>query len=248
MADTYTPNLSIKHLQPQQEQPDVPVNTALDALDGAITALLPITITTADVTLTAAQASASFFIRVTGAFTADHQLIVPVRAHPYAVSHEGTGGFVLTVKTPSGTGVPIEEGQVAFIFDDGTNVVPIAGAVGATGQPYDHGFRVDGMPGAAQVLYEFTAVRDFRLPAGLLGSAGKIAGVTATGTATFPVKKNGVLVGTIIYSPTASRPTFTLVSTTDFLASMADILSIEAPSPQDATLADVQVSLKGTRF
>jgi hypothetical protein len=243
-----TPNLGIIHLVPQQFQPDLVVNGALDVIDGAITGLLLVPITSADVTLSAAQAAGSFFIRVSGAFTANRNLIVPAAAHLWAVSHEGSGSHTLKVKTASGTGADIQEGTMGFVYCDGTNVIAVTTGLSSGGQPYDHAFRKVGQPGDGEILYEFVAVRDFRLPAGLSGSAGKVAGVTATSTATFPVKKNGVQVGSIIYPNTTSAPTFTMASTTDFLASVPDILSIEAPTPQDTTLSDIAVTLKGTRF
>ena len=49
-----TPNLAITHLEPNQGEPEVPVNAALDTLDRSENDDLPITIT-GDRTLTAAE-------------------------------------------------------------------------------------------------------------------------------------------------------------------------------------------------
>jgi hypothetical protein len=59
-----TPNLDIEHLQPNSDQPEVVVNTALDAIDAKITGTVPITIGATNIaTLTQdEQAAGSIFV------------------------------------------------------------------------------------------------------------------------------------------------------------------------------------------
>ena len=83
---------------------------------------LSITMTSADVTLTDAQAS-NPIIRVSGVLTANVNLIIPVSAKRiYGVRNDTTGAFTLTVKTPAGTGVTIAQSKRNLVYSDGTNM------------------------------------------------------------------------------------------------------------------------------
>lgn len=61
--------------------------------------------------------------KLTGALTADAALRVPAFEKVYIVENATTGAFTLTVKTVSGTGVIVPQGQRALLLCDGTNVV-----------------------------------------------------------------------------------------------------------------------------
>jgi hypothetical protein len=82
-----------------------------------------VTVTTADVTLSAAQARARRIV-VTGAMTAARNLVVPNDGE-WIIDCQATGGFALTVKTAGGSGVAIANAKRALVFADGTNVVRI---------------------------------------------------------------------------------------------------------------------------
>lgn len=71
-------------------------------------------------TLTPAQYGANVLL-VSGALTSAAILTVPVNGE-WTVYNGTTGAFTLTVKTPSGTGVPITQGQRNQIYSDSTNV------------------------------------------------------------------------------------------------------------------------------
>ena len=68
--------------------------------------------------------------KLTGALTADAALRVPAFEKVYIVENATTGAFTVTVKTVSGTGVIVPQGQRAVLLCDGTNVV------GTVMQPY----------------------------------------------------------------------------------------------------------------
>lgn len=80
-----------------------------------------ITVTTADVTLSAAQARAHY-LKATGTLTGNRNLIVPDRGD-YYISNGCSGAYTLTVKTTAGTGVVVKQGARAHVYADGTNVV-----------------------------------------------------------------------------------------------------------------------------
>jgi hypothetical protein len=87
----------------------------------AFEGLQPVTVTTANVTLTQIQ-SAYPVIVVTGAKTAARSLIFPNQVGEWIVQNNTTGAFTLTAKTAAGTGVTITQGQSAYIYGDGTNI------------------------------------------------------------------------------------------------------------------------------
>jgi hypothetical protein len=63
-----TPNLDIEHLQPNSDQPEVVVNTALDAIDAKITGTVPISIGATNVaTLTQDEQAAGIIFVLTNA-------------------------------------------------------------------------------------------------------------------------------------------------------------------------------------
>jgi hypothetical protein len=80
-----------------------------------------ISITSADVTLTAAQARARHII-LSGALTGDRNLIVPDSGE-WIVYNNTSGAFTVTVKTSAGAGDTVDQGSNRGFFADGTNVV-----------------------------------------------------------------------------------------------------------------------------
>lgn len=92
-----------------------------------------ITVTTADVTLTAAQARAEY-ISASGTLTGNRNVIVPNRGE-WEIYNGCAGAFTLTVKTSGGSGIVIAAGDRALLRADGTNVVLIATSSGAYSLP-----------------------------------------------------------------------------------------------------------------
>ncbi|HWP59516.1 MAG TPA: hypothetical protein VNL14_16610 [Candidatus Acidoferrales bacterium] len=121
-----SPNLSITHLVGNQNNPHVTANEAIDKLDKALCDSENIPISTADVTLTSAQALENMHIKTSGTLTANRNLIVPTNKKLYLVEHGSGGGFNITVKTAAGTGVTLTPGQVKLVYCDGTNVIGLS--------------------------------------------------------------------------------------------------------------------------
>jgi len=80
-----------------------------------------ITMTNANVTLTALQAARSIII-ITGALTANLNLILPGYAKQWLIINNCTGAFVVTVKTASGSGVSTAPGSTQLVYGDLTNI------------------------------------------------------------------------------------------------------------------------------
>jgi len=132
----------------------------IEATEKAFSALLSKSITTADVTLTTAEAMEQGVIRLSGTPTAARNLIVPAKAKVYFIDNDTAGAFAVTVKTPSGTGVALPSGTNGALFCDGVNVVSIASGTGGGG-------------GASA----FTGLSD--VPASYSGQANKVVKVKA---------------------------------------------------------------------
>lgn len=122
-----TTNLQITDISESQAQKATTNNTANQEIENAVSAQTPLTVTTANITLTDAQHNGTLYFKCTGAMTAARDVICKNRKHLFIVEHACTGGFALTFKTAAGTGVALNNGDKKFVYCDGTNVVgPIA--------------------------------------------------------------------------------------------------------------------------
>lgn len=143
-----TPNLLITEILANQNQKEVTANNAFLELEGALTDLVIIATANADVTLTTGeggQALDHMCFQFTGAMTGAHNVIVPVNKKLYVVCNATTGGFALTVKTPSGTGIAVPPNSALYqiLYCDGTNVVSISAFAGGTVSLANGGTGVD---------------------------------------------------------------------------------------------------------
>lgn len=114
----------------------------------------------------------------------------------------------------------------------------------------DREFFANGKPTASQRVYAHTFTRNCRLFSDFSGSQGR-AGTAAAANAVFNVYKNATLVGTLTVA--AAGTTFIFSTDTGSGSSTVtfapgDTLTVRAPSSQDATLADISVTLKGVYF
>ena len=264
----YTANLLIEQIEDNKNQKEVTANAAFVLLDGAIAETLAVDITgqSSPLTLTASAARACARLRATGSnATVPFVLVVPAGKHVWIV--DNAASVAVTVKTAGGTGPTLAAGKVSLVYGDGTNVVTmIAGGAGdllaannlsdlanaATARSnlgvaapvYDVSVFLPGQPADGALLARVLAARAFTLPAGASGSAA-YAGTAATGSATVTIQKNGAGVGTIDWSAAGQTGAFTVGSPVSFSA--GDKLELVAPSPQDGTLADLSITLAGTR-
>ena len=104
------------------------VNAGLtELIEDAIAGSAAIAMADANVTLTATNEAAdqarNMFLNLTGAHTAQRDVIVPAVSKLYFVNNGTTGGFGVQVKTSGGSGVVVPNGQRAALYCDGTNVL-----------------------------------------------------------------------------------------------------------------------------
>jgi hypothetical protein len=75
----------------------------------------------ANVALTQAQWGADIII-LTGALTGNIDVLVPAQSDQWIVANRTSGNFLVTLKTPAGTGVSAPQGQNIQAFCDSVNV------------------------------------------------------------------------------------------------------------------------------
>lgn len=123
-------------------------------------------------------------------------------------------------------------------------VNPAGTALEFATKPYIVGMTYNGKPSASLVLIRHPVTEAVTFPASMTGSYG-VAGTAATAQTDFDLQKNGVSFGTLRFAAAGTSATFIAASSTSFAA--GDILTVVAPASQDATLAGLGFSLKGTR-
>lgn len=80
-------------------------------------------VTTADVTLTRAQAACRR-LTTTGTLTGNRNVILPNDGE-WIVNNTNAGAFTTTFKTSAGSGIVVAQGTTAVLYADGTNVVRV---------------------------------------------------------------------------------------------------------------------------
>lgn len=138
MASTYSSSLRLE-LMATGDQSGTwgdTTNTNLGTLlEQAITGYLSVAQgDTANLTLTTVNGGSdqarNAIVNVTGALTANRNVVVQTANKLYLIKNATTGGFILTVKTASGTGVEIAPNTSRWVYSDGTNVVDGTPGVG----------------------------------------------------------------------------------------------------------------------
>lgn len=130
MSSTYSPLLGIE-LMATGDQSGTwgdTTNTNLGTLlEQAVAGVLSVAEGDATLTLTATQGASNqarnAVVELTGAMTANRNVIVPTSAKLYVISNATTGGYSVVVKTVAGTGITVLNSQKRFVYCDGTNVV-----------------------------------------------------------------------------------------------------------------------------
>jgi hypothetical protein len=100
-----------------------------------------------------------------------------------------------------------------------------------------------GLPTAGMLGMHVASIA-FTLPPSLPNAQCK-AETAANATAVFTLKKNAGSIGTITFSAGGVIGNFSFTATQSF--AVGDKLKIECPDPQDSALADISVTLKGSR-
>lgn len=131
-------------------------------------------------------------------------------------------------------------------WSTGTPLVGPEGNPGPSGagDAYDISFWDPGRAAAGEVVFKIIVSRTVTFPAGLTNSQA-IASTPATAAAVWSIRRNGAEFGTMSFAPGETAATFAAAA--DTLVGAGDLITIVAPDPRDATLADITGVLAGTR-
>lgn len=245
-----SPVLGIEQVAENQHSKHIVINDAFNALEAASNAPIAVDMTSANVTMTEAVFVSGLVFNATG-HTVSRTLTLPATVNGVAskrtiiVTNGGTAD--LLVKAGSGSTITVSAGSKVLITVVSTVVTVLfqSGGSTVTGDEVIMGIFVPGQPGAGAEILRHAIVRNVQFPGNFSASRGSCR-VNPTASATFGVSKNGGSVGTIVIN-TSGNYSFTTTSgaVIDFAA--GDILSINAPNPQDGTLEDIGITLKGTK-
>ena len=121
-----SPNLAVPHVAAAQNQKEVTINDAIDALDNAINRALSLEMADADLTLTSDQENRNGLINFTGTLTVERIVTLPANHRRLAIRNATTGGQQIRVKYPgSGAEVVIAAGESALVQGDGSDLYAI---------------------------------------------------------------------------------------------------------------------------
>lgn len=97
-------------------------NSNFEFLEDTVSEVSSVSVTTADVTLSAAE-NRSLYLSLSGTLTGDRAVIVAARKGFWMVYNGCTGAYTLTVKTSAGTGIVVQQGETVILYCNGTNVI-----------------------------------------------------------------------------------------------------------------------------
>jgi hypothetical protein len=237
-------NLDLPQIAGNQNQKEVTANDQAGDLDAALTEVLAVDMSGGNVTLTATQFRRNMCFAVFGQTASRDLTIAAVKRGIFIV--ENTDATYPVVVKKGSTSITVDPLDAAIFKTDGTT--NDLATVGQSRQPdgtipYDLLMQKLGVPANAELIVRAVFDRSVTFPIGLTGSQGN-AGVASTGNVSFDIQKNGVSKGSVVFNASATA-TFTFTNLTTFAA--GDILTLIAPGTADATLADISITLKGTR-
>jgi len=112
--------------------------------------------------------------------------------------------------------------------------------------PYDIGLFLPGAPDADDIVVRWVAPRSVTLPINLTGSYA-VAANPAAASAVFTIYQNSTSIGTITFGTGSPGDVGVFVFAAPITFAAGDVLAIRSPVTQDSTLADIAITLKGTR-
>ena len=229
-------NLSVPDLAAAQNQKEVTINAQKNQLSGAIADFISVDLSAGDHTLTTAEFTFAMGFASTGNTVARTMNVPAIKRALFYVQNGGSFNLSVTRGT---TTLTVPPGGVGFFQTDGTANGLISASPVALGGEIDVGFVFSGLPSNGQIV-NYPINQSMKLVTALPGS-NFVIGTNPTSTAVFTLKKNSTTTGTLSVS-TGGAVTVSFTGDVSFAAT--DKFVVIAPSPQDATLADVGLNFK----
>jgi hypothetical protein len=130
MPSSYTP--SLRFVEPVTGElvgtwGDTMVQGFISLADAAIAGTAAVAMSDANYTLTVADGltdeSRKMFVVLTGALTAQRNVVCPSVSKLYFVANTTSGGQSIVFKTNAGTGITVPNGEAMVLYCNGTNVI-----------------------------------------------------------------------------------------------------------------------------
>ena len=133
-----SPNLAVTHVAAAQNQKEVTINDAVDALDNAMNRALVVAMSDADQALTATEANRNGLVILTGTLTATRVLTLPANHRRLAIRNATGGGLDVRAKyAGAGAEVIVAFGGTVLVQGDGTDLYGVAGGAGGGASALD---------------------------------------------------------------------------------------------------------------
>jgi hypothetical protein len=237
-----SPNLAIAHVAASQNQKEVTINDAIDALDRAMTDTLALDLSAGPLTVSATQLRAAMVLLPAGALAAPATILVPQIRRVFAL-----------LNTDSTFAITIERGAAAIAVQPGENALLICDGspdglfrVGPGAPAYDFGMVAGSAPGAGEVLGKVVIPRPLLIPADLAGSA---VHVDTAPDADFAIAmtRNAVAVASITVHAAASASLATSANAPVAIAA-GDVIRFVAPATPDPSISGVSLTIAARRL
>ena len=199
-------------------------------------------------------------IKMTGTLTGNKNVQVPAVEKVYIFINGTGGGFAITVKTPSGSGIAIPNGKAALLLCDGVNVVEaltnitsnatMGGTLGVTGATSLAATTVSTTLGVTGNVTVNTDKLVVTASSGDTTSAGTVKGVNFTGSPTVVVNSSGAIngatmkthIGKRIISTATVATTYTLPDAASTGVAAGSTWVIVNADPNDAVDITIQAA------
>jgi hypothetical protein len=237
-----SPNLAIAHVAASQNQKEVTINDAIDALDRAMTETLALDLSTSPLTIGAAQLRPAMVLHPAGALTGPTSILVPQIRRVFALLNTDSA-FAVTVERGA-SAIAVEPGESALLICDGTPNGLFR--VGPGAPVYDFGMVAGTAPGAGEVLGKVVIPRPLLIPADLAGSAVHVD-TAPDGDFVIAMTRNGVSVASITVHTDASVTLATSANAPVHIAA-GDVIRFLAPADPDASIAGISLTIAARRL
>jgi hypothetical protein len=237
-----SPNLAIAHVAASQNQKEVTINDAIDALDRAMTDTLALDLSAGSLSLAAAQLRAAMVLHPMGALTGPASLLVPQIRRVFALLNNDAA-FAVTVERGA-SAIAVQPGENAVLICDGTPNGLFR--VGPGAPVYDFGMVAGTAPGAGEVLGKVVIPRPLLIPADLAGSAVHVDTAPDDDFA-IVMTRNAVAVASITVHVDASATLATSGNAPVTIAA-GDVVRFVAPASPDASIAGISLTIAARRL
>lgn len=238
-----TPVLNITHISVGQSQKETTANDAFDDLSLSVAGLLRIQFSanddyTLDVTASVEQQRYNLlqFHDSALVLTANRTIFVPSATNRWLIENETD--YRLTVRTNAGKpGTGVGQGERRRVYCNGSACIE------GMSNAFEMAFHVIGKPQAGGTLVNIPMIREVTFPSAMGGALGK-SEIAANATSIFHLYKNGTAFASATIAPSDNSAVF---AGTETAFVFGDVFKLDAPSPQDASLADIGFTLRALK-